>query len=305
MGRIDEALRRSNMDASAGTGAQTPAALPVPWAVERDDDAGAAGPEASLTRGSMAEGPALRPAPRGDGQPAHWSGFDPAVAERLVVSEHAKPLLVEQFRTLAAGVLRAQVERSLKSVVVTSASPGDGKSYVSVNLALTLSESYHRRVLLIDADLRRPTLHQMFGIRHAKGLGEALSAGEDERPATVRISETLTLLPAGQLESNPLGGLSSERMKRIIADAVSRFDWVITDSPPVGVLADASLVSESVDAAILVVRAGVTRLSDLEAAVDTVGHDRILGVVLNAVDPTEIRGGVYYSHYYGREGEKG
>ena len=82
-------------------------------------------------------------------------------------------------------------------------------------------------------------------------------------------------------------------MKRIVADAASRFDWVIVDSPPVGVLADAHLVSETVDAAILVVRAGVTRFPDLEAAADTLGRERILGVVLNAVDPTEIRGEDY------------
>ncbi len=87
-------------------------------------------------------------------------------------------------------------------------------------------------------------------------------------------------------------------MKRIVADAISRFDWVIVDSPPVGVLADARLVAETVDGAILVVRAGATRFPDLAAAADAMGHERILGIVLNAVDPTEIRGEGYYRHYY-------
>jgi Mrp family chromosome partitioning ATPase len=113
----------------------------------------------------------------------------------------------------------------------------------------------------------------------------------------------LTLLPAGRPDSNPLGGLSSGRMKRIVADAAELFDWVIVDSPPVGVLADAHLVSETVDAALLVVRAGVTRFPDLAAAADTMGHERILGIVLNAVEPVEIRGEGYYRHYYG--GERG
>ena len=190
---------------------------------------------------------------------------------------------------------------SLKSLIVTSPSPGDGKSHVAVNLALTLSDSYRRRVLLIDADLRRPTLHLLFGIPNTGGLSQALKETTGEHVATVQISDTLTLVPAGRPEPNPLSGLSSGRMKRLVADAASQFDWVIVDSPPVGVLADAHLVSETVDGAILVVRAGVTRFPDVEAAADTLGHERILGIVLNAVDPVEIRGKGYYNHYYGSE----
>ncbi len=87
-------------------------------------------------------------------------------------------------------------------------------------------------------------------------------------------------------------------MKRIVADAAARFDWVIVDSPPVGMLADARLVLETVDAALLVVRAGVTRFQDLQAAADRLGHERILGLVLNAVAPVEIRGQGYYQDYY-------
>jgi Mrp family chromosome partitioning ATPase len=87
-------------------------------------------------------------------------------------------------------------------------------------------------------------------------------------------------------------------MRRLIADAASRFDWIILDSPPVGVLADARLVSESVDAAVLVVRAGVTQFADVEAAADKLGRNRILGLVLNAAEPEEIRGGSYYGSYY-------
>ena len=279
MGHIDEALRRSNVDAAQGTGAEAPAPAASPWRIEERRDAEA-------------------PVPAEVERPVRRGGFDPRAIERLVVSKTAGALLVEQFRGLAATLLRARNERPLKSIIVTSPSPGDGKSYVAVNLALTLSESYRRRVLLIDADLRRPSLHLMFGSRNTSGLSEALQAKTDEKVAAVRISDTLTLLPAGRPEPNPLGGLSSGRMKRIVADAASAFDWVIVDSPPVGVLADAHLVSEMVDATILVVRAGVTRFPDLEAAADTLGHERILGIVLNAVDPADFRGQGYYYHYY-------
>jgi protein-tyrosine kinase len=305
MGRIDEALRRSNLDASEGTGAEAAAPASSPWVVEQHEETDGPGPEKHSASEPVADARTEPAVPQGDGRPARWSGFDAGASERLVVSENASPVLVEQFRSLAAALHRSQLEHNLKSVIVTSAMPGDGKSYVSVNLALTLAHSYRRRVLLIDADLRRPTLHQLFRIRNAKGLSEALTAKADEKLATLQVSETLTLLPAGRPDSNPLGGLSSGRMKRIVADGAAQFDWVIVDSPPVGVLADAHLVSEMVDAAILVVRAGVTRFQDLATAAEVMGHDHILGIVLNAVDSADIRGHGYYHHYYGRETGKG
>lgn len=304
MGRIDEALRRSNLDVIRGTGASAPAPEPPPWRFEPQESGDTSEPEMSSAGEPVAEAPD-RPVPEEDRPPAPWGGFDERAIERLVVSKTAPPLLVEQFRSLAATLHGAQAEQRLRSVIVTSASPGDGKSHVAVNLALTLSDSYRRRVLLIDADMRRPSLHLLFGVPNTRGLVDALKAKTDEKVAAVRISETLTLLPAGRPESNPLGGLSSDRMKRIVEDAVSRFDWVIVDSPPVGMLADARLVLETVDAALLVVRAGVTRFPDLQAAADTIGHERILGLVLNGVEPAEIRGQGYYRDYYQQEQDIG
>lgn len=304
MGRIDQAMSRANMDAGKGTGAEATLPAPSPWQVDQPEAGhpAAAAPHEEAVRDVPAAAPRTA-APAADSRPGRWSGFDPDALERLVADRNASPLLVEQFRILAASLHRAQAERPLKSLIVTSASPGDGKSHVAVNLALTLSESYKRRVLLIDADLRRPTLHQTFRLSNSRGLSDALNHAQDEKAPVVQISETLTVLPAGRLESDPLGGLSSDRMKRLVADAAVEFDWVIVDSPPVGVLADAHLVAEMVDSALLVVRAGVTHFPDLAAAVDQLGHDRILGLVLNAVEPEEIRGKGYYSYYYG--GDRG
>ena len=301
MGRIDQALRRSNLDVGQMAAVQAPP--PNPWSLEHGNGCwapdqatgarGAAPPDQGLDRPSQGEETHL----------ARMHGFD-SDDERLVVSADAPALLVEQFRSLAASLHRAQAEHSIKSVFVTSASPGDGKSYVATNLALTLSDTYRRRVLLIDADMRRPALHQIFRVPNDGGLAQALNPEADRKVATVRIRELLTLVPAGRTGSNPLGGLSSDRMKRIVEEATSLFEWVIVDSPPVGVLADARLVAEAVDAAILVVRAGVTRFPDVAAAAETIGHDRILGVVLNAVEPVEIECRHYYSHYYGHEQRK-
>ena len=304
MGRIDEALRRSNLDVGRAAGAPTQVPGPPAWLFERDE--GTDAPARARPAGRpVTETPVERPGPGEARRLAQSGGFDPGAIERLVVSKTAGPLLVEQFRSLAATLHQAQGERPLKSVIVTSASPGDGKSHVAVNLALTLSDSYRRRVLLIDADLRRPWLHVLFRVSNTCGLGDALKARTDEKVAAVQISETLMLLPSGRPDPSPLGGLSSDRMKRLVEEAVSRFDWVIVDSPPVGVLADGRLVSETVDAAILVVRAGVTRFPDLAAAADTIGREHILGIVLNGVDPVEIRGTEYYNRYYGSKPDKG
>lgn len=289
MSRIDQALRRSNVDAARGTGAPAPPPEPAPWAFEEPENAvhhPEECPEDSASAlGEVTESPS--------------SSSFPTLSERFVVSKEAGPLLVEQFRSLAATLNQAQNDQNVRTLVVTSASPGDGKSFVAVNLALTLSESYRRSVLLIDADLRRPSLHDVFGVSNSGGLSAALEATTEEKIAAIRVAGSLALVPAGRPDPDPLGGLSSGRMKRIIDEAAARFDWVIVDTPPVGVLADGRIVSEMVDRAIFVVRAGVTRFADVEGAIDVVGADRVAGIVLNAVDPLEIHGKDYYSHYYG------
>jgi capsular exopolysaccharide synthesis family protein len=299
MGRIDEAMNRARMDAGQGTGAAAQAPAPSPWEVdapEGREQAAQPGPGPGESR----PGPQPEREARVERRSARPGGkLDSPAADRLVGSANAGPLAVEQFRRLAAALIHARAERYLKSILVTSPAPGDGKSNVAVNLALTLSESYQRSVLLVDADLRRPMLHSVFGVENTPGLTEALSPDNHRSVATVEINAALTLLPAGRPEASPLGGLSSDRLKHLLADAAARFDWIIVDSPPVGMLADARLVSEAIDGALLVVRAGVTLFPDVEAAADTLGHERILGIVLNAVEPEEVRGESYYRHYYG------
>lgn len=224
---------------------------------------------------------------------------DDVPTARLVSAADANPVLIEQFRNLAAALNRLQTERTLKSLLVTSPAPGDGKSHVAVNLALTLSESYRRKVLLVDADMRRPTLHHLFHVSGAHGLLDALRAEAEDVPAVVPVTGTLSLLPAGRPQANPVGDLSSGRMSRLIANAGSTYDWVIVDSPPAAGLADARIILETVDGAILVVRAAATRFAELQAATDALGPGRLLGVILNAVDPREIHREDYYGNYYG------
>jgi capsular exopolysaccharide synthesis family protein len=218
-------------------------------------------------------------------------------AEKLVVTSRPEQSTVEQYRKLAATLHHAQVERALKIVMVSSAVSGDGKTLTSTNLALTLSESYRRRVLLIDADLRRPSLHEMFQVKNSAGLTECLKAETDNRLPLIRASSYLSLLLAGRPDSDPMSGLTSERMHRLIEEAAATFDWVIIDTPPVVLLPDANLLAAMVDAAILVIGAGKTPYKLITRAIDALGREKILGVVLNRVDRSCLAGGYGYGYY--------
>ena len=128
---------------------------------------------------------------------------------------------VEQYRKLAATLHLANVEQELKVIMVTSAVPGDGKTLTAANLALTLSESYRRRVLLVDADLRRPSLYDIFQLPNMAGLTDWLKASSQRKLPVVRVSEYLTFLPAGRPDPDPIGGLTSDRMCRLLKDAAA------------------------------------------------------------------------------------
>lgn len=215
--------------------------------------------------------------------------------EQLAISPGANPALVEQFRRLAATLHHAQSGNGLRVIMLTSAAPNDGKTLSALNLALVLSESYLRRVLLIDADLRCPSLGNVTGLTDAPGLTDVLRASKEQKLAVLRLSRNLTLLPAGRPHADPMAMLTSARMRSIVEEAKAQFDWVILDAPPVGPIADANLLSEMVDGAIFVVRAGRTQHSTVVKAIDALGRDRILGVVLNGADQ-HLDGG--YGHYY-------
>jgi capsular exopolysaccharide synthesis family protein len=206
---------------------------------------------------------------------------------------------VEQYRRLAATLHHTQVERSIRVVMIASALPGEGKTLTATNLALTLSESYRRRVLLIDADLRRPSLHDVFQVPNVSGLSDGLHAPTDHKLSVIQVTPLLSLLTAGRPDADPVAALTSGRMRQILQEAARTFDWVILDTPPVGLLTDANLLAAMVDAALIVVRAAATPLPAVQRAVDTVGRDRVLGVVLNAVEIKALSAEYGYAYGYG------
>ncbi len=235
---------------------------------------------------------------------AVFQGFDPSIVEKIVSTSSAPASSVEQFRRLAGTLHHAQVERNVKVVMVTSALANEGKTLTATNLALTLSESYRREVLLVDGDLRRPTLHEVFRVPNVSGLGDGLKAEAEEKLSVIRISPNLSLLTAGRPDPDPMSGLTSDRMRRVIEEAAARFDWVIIDTPPVGLLPDANLLAAMVDVALLVVKAGSTPYPFVQRAVEAISRDKVMGIVLNQVHETTSFGGYQYYRYYKTYGKK-
>jgi capsular exopolysaccharide synthesis family protein len=186
--------------------------------------------------------------------------------------------------------------------MVSSAVASEGKTLTSTNVALTLSESYGRRVLIIDADLRRPTLHQVFDLPNSSGLSDALRASADRLLPLTQVGARLSVLTAGRPDPDPMSSLTSARMSRIVKEATAAFEWVVIDTPPAGLLPDAKLLTGLADAAILVIRVGRSPVQVVIQAVEALGRDRIVGVVLNGVDAAKGAAAPYYGYgYYGYE----
>jgi protein-tyrosine kinase len=218
--------------------------------------------------------------------------------EARLVSVGSGSVSLEQYRRLAAILHDVQQQQGLKTLMLTSALPGEGKTLTTVNLALTLSASYDRRVLVIDADLRMPSVHRMLGVANDAGLSEALHSDRAELPLKT-ISPRLSLLTAGRSDVTPLAGLTSPRMAALVEQCASQFDWVLLDTPPVGLLPDAQLLARLTRAVVFVIGAGVTPAAAVTRAVSELGNDCIIGTVLNRVNERQIPQAGYYSRYYG------
>jgi capsular exopolysaccharide synthesis family protein len=226
----------------------------------------------------------------------HLGSLDPALTGKLVGSPETAPIVVEQYRRLASTLHELQIDTGLKTVMVTSAMPREGKTLTVANLALTLSESYRKRILLIDADLRRPSLHEVFRLPRTVGLSEALRSGS--RPHVLELSPMLSILPAGELEGDPLGALTSERLQTLVEHCSGTFDWVLFDTPPTGLMPDGNVLSRLAKAVVFVIAAGVTPYKLIERAIAELGRESIVGTVLNRIEEQHLPTAAQYRDYY-------
>jgi protein-tyrosine kinase len=218
----------------------------------------------------------------------------PSVAGKLVVSGEASRAAVEQYRRVAAALQEIQdrsrwaghggLERSLSVLLVTSALPGEGKTLTVINLALTLSEFYGRRVLVIDADLRGSAIHDILGLSNSVGLRDVLCSATQDLPLQ-EVSPLLSVLPAGRSALDPTH-LASDQMRRLLRDAASSFEWVLIDAPAVGLASDARVLARLSRAVLFVIASGTTPYPVVERAMSEIGRDCIIGAVLNQVMET-------------------
>jgi capsular exopolysaccharide synthesis family protein len=225
-----------------------------------------------------------------------FRAFKKEILEKVVVDGGASTGVVEEYRKLASVLHHAQGAHGLKVLMVTSAAAGEGKTLTSVNLALTLSKSFHRRVLLIDCDLRKPTVHQIFGLENTAGVIDALRSTDDPKVHLIQVMPRLTLMLSGGMAADPITLLSSAVVPNLFRDVSEMFDWVIVDTPPAAVLPDCSLLSPAVDAAVVVVGAFETPYPLVQRAVEAIGRDKVIGAVMNRAErPVSPK---YYYGYY-------
>lgn len=206
----------------------------------------------------------------------------------------------EQFKMLRTNLLFPTSGKPPRSIMVISAVPGEGKSFVAANLAITIAQSINDHVLLIDCDVRKPSVHSLFGFRSVSGLSEYLAGGTSIAPFLLKTPvEKLTILPAGNPPHNPAEILSSEKMIKLLEEVKTKYNdrYVIIDSPPPQFTAEANVLARLVDGIILVVKQRSTPRELVADLVEKIGKEKIMGVVLNQFD---MRSSFYYG--YGKYG---
>jgi len=216
-------------------------------------------------------------------------------ASRLVFFTEPDSLAAEKFRFLGVRLRQIQQSRSLKKVLVTSTIPEEGKSFVSANLAGVLARR-KQKVLLIEGDLRRPTLSKLFGVEKLVGLGEWLQGDRQRLNNIYRLDGPgLWLMPAGVPPTNPLELMQSGSLSHLMTQLTAMFDWIIVDSPPLLPLADTTVWSRMTDGTLLVAREGTTQKAMLERGLETIKKSELLGVVLNGCTDSHEKN--YYQSY--------
>ncbi|PTL40233.1 CpsD/CapB family tyrosine-protein kinase [Alkalicoccus saliphilus] len=205
----------------------------------------------------------------------------------------------EQFRTLRTNMQFIQIDKRLKTIVVTSPLPGEGKSTTAANLSIVLAQQ-EKRVLLIDTDLRKPSVHHTFKLSNSTGFTNVVTNQVGIKNAVKRTSlANLFILTSGPLPPNPSELLASNRMKRFLEEIKKQYDYIIFDAPPVNAVTDGLILASYVDGTILVIRNGKTEIDPAKKAVNAVKkvEGNLLGAVLN--DCPEVNS--HYSYYYEKE----
>jgi capsular exopolysaccharide synthesis family protein len=216
--------------------------------------------------------------------------------------EHSFSLCAEQFLTLRSRLYQMRQERPIRTLLVTSTAPNEGKTFVTSNLGQAIARQHERRVLLIDADLRASRLHVPLGAPSSPGLADFLRGEADEYSIIQADAQNnLFFIPAGRPTSNPAELLSNTQLKGLLARLGPLFDWVILDAPPVLPVSDASVLAGLCDGVLFVIQAGSTAFDLAQLACQEFRGMKLVGVVLNRVEERVAAAYGAYS-YYGANG---
>ena len=214
----------------------------------------------------------------------------------FILEKDPKSIAAESYRTLRTNIQYSSFDKEYKVIMVTSSEPGEGKSTTSGNLALSFAQD-GKKVLLIDCDLRKPSLHKKFKISNLIGLSDVLIGKEDLKAALHRYNENLVVLTSGKLPPNPSEMLSSKAMSNLLKELKNVFDYIILDTPPVQAVTDSQILSTKADGTILVIRAEKTKKDSVQNALGLLKkvNANIIGTVLNGIESSRNK----YYYYYG------
>ncbi len=225
--------------------------------------------------------------------------FEPAPEALLIDPTHPYEAPTEEFRTLRTRLNHLQSLQPIHTVVITSASPTEGKSFSAVNLALAQAQLSGNKTLLADFDLRRPVLHTLFRCPRTPGITDLLLGKAQLHEVIRRVAGTnLYLMPAGEAVLNPLELLNLREVKQLLDELPSIFNWVILDSPPLLFAADANLLSTLCHGTILVVRVGSTTVDSVTRAMQSLCQNNVLGIIVNGARRGELYSKYSYYHTY-------
>ncbi len=225
--------------------------------------------------------------------------YQPAPESHLLNLNDSHETPAEEFRTLRTRLNHLQTIQPLHTVVVTSPSPAEGKTFTAVNLALAQSHMAETSVLLADFDLRRPIIHNLLQVERAPGLSDYLT-GQCTFPQAIRKIEGMNLyfLPAGSPVKNPLELLNTRQARALFEELPHAFNWAIFDSPPLLFSADANLLATLADGTILVVKIGTTTFDNVTRAMQSLCENNVLGIVANGARASELYS--KYTYYYSK-----
>jgi capsular exopolysaccharide synthesis family protein len=230
-------------------------------------------------------------------QKVSWDVESERVEPRLVAVTQPSSSYCEEYRSLRTQILHKSQKQKLQSIVVASVGASEGKSVTSLNLAWLLAQTDGIKALIIDSDLRMPSLADYLGIETDKGLSSILAGNASLAESIIRLEPSgLHLLPGGEARSDVAELLSGPKFKEILREAREMFDFIIIDAPPLGIFTDATVLINHADGALMVVRANRTKFGVIDRIMDKLPRDRMLGVVLNESD--DILNETQYNYGY-------